>query len=632
MAVTADLSMKTVDQSTEHNYTIIKVTVGLRWTYSSHDLNSGTATLTVDGKAFPFDRPKINPNVTSTGSDSSWFTTNVTVYHDDDGTKKGVVISVLIPTSTESGTVRASITRDLVTIPRATQPSVSPPSVALGGSTTISTPRASSAFTHTLTYKIGDVSETIATGVGTSYSWEVPLSLANQLPNSTSGTVTITCYTYNGSSHVGTKTASLTVTVPASVKPTVSGINISEAVAAVTSKFGLSGKYVKTLSQLMVEVSTNTTDAYGATVKNYSTVVDGITYPGQQFTSNVLTGAGTLTVTTTITDSRERTSTLTKNITVLDYARPAINLGVSISGTKVTATMKGKVFDVNSKNTKKLVFKYKKITDETYTQRTITLAADEWEFTKTSIVNNIDPEVAYEFVAELTDKIDTVLSTGTTGTVCISRLAGGKGVTFFGEAEEKGLVVKGETNPVLWLKATKDVKGRILKNVISEVDYGTFLQDYGANGASALRVVNKNEAIESRIQFVNTPVGGSNTYYNLLGTHNVADYVIEKGTKGIWTYVKWNNGRIEMWGDRDSSFPAGTSIGNGQYRSVLQLNLSAYMEKLIDGKCLYQNTGMIPQITRHGTNLNWAEIIIIRPAAIAAFSAKLPLHFTGLWK
>ena len=33
------------------------------------------------------------------------------------------------------------------------------------------------------------------------------------------------------------------------------------------------------------------------------------------------------------------------------------------------------------------------------------------------------------------------------------------------------------------------------------------------------------------------------------GTLPVADYVIEQGTSGIWTYRKWNSGLAECWGE-----------------------------------------------------------------------------------
>lgn len=83
----------------------------------------------------------------------------------------------------------------LDTIPRASTPSVS--ETTIGSTMTITTNRASSSFTHTLTYSIGSYSGTIATGVEASTTWTIPATLANAMPNNTSGTLTIGCTTYN---------------------------------------------------------------------------------------------------------------------------------------------------------------------------------------------------------------------------------------------------------------------------------------------------------------------------------------------------------------------------------------------------------------------------------------------------
>lgn len=37
----------------------------------------------------------------------------------------------------------------------------------------------------------------------------------------------------------------------------------------------------------------------------------------------------------------------------------------------------------------------------------------------------------------------------------------------------------------------------------------------------------------------------------------IADYVVEEGTSGIWTYRKWNSGKAELWGQEDK---VGTSL------------------------------------------------------------------------
>ena len=124
-----------------------------------------------------------------------------------------------------------SYSQTLSTIPRASKPTLSSSSVTMGNSVTVSTNRASSSFTHSLYYQIGSGGwNTIGTGIGTSKSWTVPMSLANSTPNSTSLSVKLWLETYNGSTYIGANSVSLTANVPSSVVPTINSVNLSEAV------------------------------------------------------------------------------------------------------------------------------------------------------------------------------------------------------------------------------------------------------------------------------------------------------------------------------------------------------------------------------------------------------------------
>ena len=49
----------------------------------------------------------------------------------------------------------------------------------------------------------------------------------------------------------------------------------------------------------------------------------------------------------------------------------------------------------------------------------------------------------------------------------------------------------------------------------------------------------------------------------------IADYVIETGTSGIWTYRKWNSGIAECWGTYTKTGPITSAWGN---LYALQLN------------------------------------------------------------
>lgn len=136
--------------------------------------------------------------------------------------------TVSVNTSIESagygpGTITlSSQTVSLPTIYRASKPTVSASSVKMGNTLTITTNRKSTSFTHTLQYTFGGTTTTVATGVGESYPMYVPQDLAARCNNALSGTATITCTTYNGSTKIGTETCTVTFTVPNKSKPSTS--------------------------------------------------------------------------------------------------------------------------------------------------------------------------------------------------------------------------------------------------------------------------------------------------------------------------------------------------------------------------------------------------------------------------
>ena len=132
------------------------------------------------------------------------------------------------------------------------QPTVSASSVDMGSAVTIYTNRQSTSATHTLLYSFGGASGTIATGVGASYVWTPPVTLAQQIPSATAGTCTITCQTYYGTTLTGTRTVSLTLTVPSSVIPSISNVAFTEVIAGLAAQFG---GFVQSKSRLAIVIS-----------------------------------------------------------------------------------------------------------------------------------------------------------------------------------------------------------------------------------------------------------------------------------------------------------------------------------------------------------------------------------------
>ena len=335
----------------------------------------------------------------------------------------------------------------------ASTPSISPSSgLEFGDSITIKNSSTPSTNVYTLTYTFGSASGTICTKKKSPITWTIPTSLMSQIPNATSGTLSIKCQTYtSGGTSVGSKTKTCTVSVPASIKPSISSVTVSEGVSSVASAIGA---YVKSKSKAKVVIAA--AGSNGSTISKYTTNVAGTTYSGSTITSNVLNTSGTVNVSVTVTDSRGRTASTTKSITVLDYAPPGIsemscyacdaNGNRSSDGTYTKIIVKGKVSSLvvgsTEKNSKTLTVQWKAETATSYTTLTGLTYSGTWDFEASKIISGTSPATTYEFKATLSDKLGSDgPKTTRTSVVCISRLAGGKGVAFGEEASENGIVL-----------------------------------------------------------------------------------------------------------------------------------------------------------------------------------------------
>lgn len=200
----------------------------------------------------------------------------------------------------------------------ATQPSLSAATVEMGKSVTINTPAVNSAYRHTLRYAFGGASGTIATGIASSVSWTPPVSLAIQIPSATAGSGTIYCDTYSGSTLLGTKSVSITLTVPGSVVPSAG--TLSAALIDDTSGTGL---YVKGMGKAKLTLS-GASGAYGSSITSFTITGGGWSASASTLTTGTLASAGNITFTATVTDSRGRKASTTRAINVIDYTKPGV--------------------------------------------------------------------------------------------------------------------------------------------------------------------------------------------------------------------------------------------------------------------------------------------------------------------
>lgn len=201
----------------------------------------------------------------------------------------------------------------------ATQPTLSEATVEMGKSVTISTSAVNSAYRHTLRYAFGKATGTIAEGIASSKSWTPPVSLASQIPDAVSGIGTIYCDTYSGSTLLGTKSVSITLTIPSSVVPSAG--KLTAAVAEDTSG---TGQFVRGMGKAAVSLS-GAAGVYGSTIKSYSVSGGGWSSNESTLTTGILQAAGEITFTAVVTDSRGRTAQTTCSIEVIAYDKPGIS-------------------------------------------------------------------------------------------------------------------------------------------------------------------------------------------------------------------------------------------------------------------------------------------------------------------
>ena len=148
-----------------------------------------------------------------------------TITHDSDGSKNmSVAFSIdMVKDSWTPGAISVSgKSMALTAIPRSSTISCS--TAYIGSNATITINRASSSFTHTVDYQFGSLSGNITTKTSnTSISFALPEAFYAQIPNAQSGSGTITCKTYNGSTLIGTNTCTFWAKCDESeCKPTLS--------------------------------------------------------------------------------------------------------------------------------------------------------------------------------------------------------------------------------------------------------------------------------------------------------------------------------------------------------------------------------------------------------------------------
>lgn len=278
-------------------------------------------------------------------------TKTVTVSHNSDGSKSiPIAASVKGPTGTsyDDHTTSKSQTVTLDTLHTATTPKLSSTSLDLDGtsSVTITLSPAKTAYTHTLTYTLGNSGTQSLTISGNKATLTGSVNLAAYIPKSDSATCTITCKTYSSSTQssstlIGTKTATLTVNVPKNypfiptTNASISGNNRYVVGMDMAAKsFCIQGISTCSVFGTLTpgsgsNISSCVTTGPGFTSTNQPTISYDYGVPFIQGSTDVITQTGDLQYQLKMTDTRGRSATHTTSIYFYPYHAPIVRVSAA---------------------------------------------------------------------------------------------------------------------------------------------------------------------------------------------------------------------------------------------------------------------------------------------------------------
>ena len=420
---------------------------------------------------------------------------------------------------------------ELPTIPRETVPSMG--AATIGEEVTISLPRASGTFTHTLTYSFGSASGTIGSALGTSAVWRLPESLAAQIPHDPGGTGTLTCVTYSGSTLIGSKTIAFTASVPGSMKPaltpgwaTVTYDNSGTKASAIRA-------WVQGYSKARAEFDdSRITCKQGASVRGYSITYLGKTVSESPYRTETIGGTAA-TVRCTVTDSRGLSAYEDFEIAIHPYAPPAItgarlyradgDGAASDSGTHIAGRATANYSSIGGENAATIRGYWKAVGGSYGSGEALSSGV-------TGIISGsavISTDRSYVAKLVITDSLGNTAEfedSIPTERVAFHLKEGGNGAAF-GKAAE--------TEYVLELAEDWELKGG--KKAGAGILQTTAATDLNA-AAEKIAVLDGDGTVRYR-----TPA----ELLEDLG----ADYIVEQGTSDGWTYRKWASGVAECWGE-----------------------------------------------------------------------------------
>lgn len=505
---------------------------------------------------------------------------STTVSHKSDGTKTfsfsfyqeiGITFS-----GTYVGSASGSGTGTLDTIPR--KSSLTVPNGTLGVLQAVTVGKQATSFTHTIKYSCGSASGTICTKASDIYvNWTPPMDLATQNTTGTSVIVNFTIETFNGSASVGTSTATAVYQIPDSVTP-----YMASTISDPTGWYDVFGAFIQGQSKLGLSI--NAQGSYGASITGITTIFDGSTYSGSSVTTKTILQSGSVGVSITARDSRNRTVEEKPTITVLAYSVPkltAINAyrsdasgNADPNGSYITVKFSSSVSNPNSKNGAWYKVKYKKSTDSSYTVVSLDNYTSNFAVSNGSYTFSA-ADASYDIQVLVGDRFKTI---------------------------------------------PYSVPGPSIEHVISMMK---------KDGKIVGMAINKTAEHEG--------------YFDLglkLKLSAGGDCVVEQGENNGWTYRKWDSGIAECWKAVEHSTTVATAwggmyVGNAVARQNYPFSFTAKPIEIVNVTSGSKMGFLYPEQSGYGVN-GAAASAMYNVASLSSYTTAVTYYFNyyvmGKWK
>lgn len=236
-------------------------------------------------------------------------------------------------------------------------------------------------YTNKVTASVNNRSAVIYNNEGGGmFDWVVPPDVADALPNTTSGTVEISCETYSGTTLIGTSYTSFTALIPADFEyrpgfltPPITLTETATLPPAFNS-ITQGGKFIQGLSSVETEarvdagrgatmLNTQIDISFGGWLEIYIAGVDKLNFQNMY---------GNVKMKLTAIDSRLRTEETTYIANVVPYQPPKISFtNCAQSDNKITVNVAGSVSSVENNNTCTLLIRYRKKGTTDFTDVTV---------------------------------------------------------------------------------------------------------------------------------------------------------------------------------------------------------------------------------------------------------------------